>query len=143
MARKIILSGLLLISAIFISCNYGSTASEGGIKFESLTVEQAKKLSKETGKPIFIDCYTDWCGYCKRMSKGVFRDPEVGKAFNEKFINLKVEMEKNVDGKGLARKYRVNSYPTLIIINAEGELLSKKIGAQDAASLKRMAASIN
>ena len=41
-------------------------------KIEWLTIEQAQEQSKKDGdnaKKYFVDCYTDWCGWCKRMDK--------------------------------------------------------------------------
>lgn len=99
-----------------------------GIKFNSLTYDEAIKLSKQTGKPIFIDCYTVWCGPCKMLSAKTFTDPEVGKFFNENFINLKVEMEKDADGPELARLFKVRGYPLLVFVNGEGEMIKQSYG---------------
>lgn len=49
-------------------------------------------------------------------------DQEVGEAMNKAFVNLKFDAEKG-DGISLAKKYEVSSYPTLIIIDSEGNLL--------------------
>ncbi len=99
-----------------------------GIKFSNLTYEEALKLSQQTGKPIFIDCYTVWCGPCKMLSAKTFTDAEVGKFFNENFINLKVEMEKDADGPELARLFKVRGYPLLVFVNGKGEMLKQSYG---------------
>ncbi len=99
-----------------------------GIKFSTTSYDEALKLSKKTGKPIFIDCYTVWCGPCKYLSKNTFTNEEVGTYFNEKFINLKVEMEKDADGPELARLFKVKAYPTLLFINEKGELIKESLG---------------
>ncbi len=107
-----------------------SSAVSTGIEFKSLGLEEAKTLSKKSGKLIFIDCYTVWCGPCKRMAATSFKDPSVGKLYNENFINLKVEMEKDPDGRALAAKYKVRAYPTLLIIDGNGTLIKKVVGLQ-------------
>lgn len=99
-----------------------------GIKFSDLTYEAALKLSQKTGKPVFIDCYTVWCGPCKHLSKNTFTNKEVGEFFNENFINLKVEMEKDADGPELARLFKVRAYPTLVFVNGKGELIKQSLG---------------
>lgn len=121
-----------------------TSASEGdkGIAFSDLTLDQAKTLSKETGKLIFIDCYTDWCGPCKRMAATSFKDEKVGAVFNKKFINLKIEMEKNPIGQELAKRYRVRAYPTLLVIDSEGTLIKQVIGMQTSDGLITMANTI-
>ena len=121
-----------------------TSASEGdkGIAFSDLTLDEAKTLSKETGKLIFIDCYTDWCGPCKRMAATSFKDEKVGDVFNKKFINLKIEMEKNPIGQELAKRYRVRAYPTLLVIDSEGTLIKQVIGMQTSDGLITMANTI-
>lgn len=99
-----------------------------GIQFLKISYEEALKLSKKTGKPIFIDCYTVWCGPCKVLSKRTFTNPELGKFFNENFINMKVEMEKDADGPELARLFRVRAYPTLLFLNSDGTLIKQSLG---------------
>lgn len=99
-----------------------------GIKFSSLTYSEALKLSEKTGKPIFIDCYTVWCGPCKLLSKNTFTDIAVGNFFNENFINLKIEMEKDADGPELSRLFKVRAYPTLLFIDGKGELVKQSLG---------------
>lgn len=101
-----------------------------GISFQGLTFEQAKEQAKSSGKTIFIDCYTDWCGPCKKMAASTFMDEKVAELFNSKFINLKVEMEKSEDGPALARTYGVKAYPTLLFIDGTGKIKKSVIGFQ-------------
>ena len=62
------------------------------------------------------------------MAKKTFTDPEVAKFFNENFINIKVEMEKDADGPELARMFKVRAYPTLLFVNGKGELIKQSLG---------------
>ena len=99
-----------------------------GVQFEEISFEQALAKAKKENKMVFIDCYTSWCGPCKRMTKNVFPLQEVGEYMNPKFVNLKVDMEKG-EGPELQRKYRVRSYPTFLILDAEGKVVHKFRGA--------------
>jgi len=112
-----------------------------GISFQKINFEKAKKEALKTGKLIFIDAYTDWCGPCKRMAATSFKDKEVGELFNENFINLKIEMEKNPDGKEIARLYNVRAYPTLIFIDGNGRVVKQSIGMKTTSQLIAMAES--
>ena len=93
-----------------------------------MTYADALKLSASTGKPIFVDCYTVWCGPCKYLAKNTFTNQEVGDFFNSNFINLKIEMEKDAEGPELARLFKVRAYPTLIFVNGKGELIKESLG---------------
>jgi len=119
-----------------------SSSQNSGISFNEITLDEAKVLSKKTEKLIFIDCYTDWCGPCKRMAATSFMDDKVGEVFNDKFINIKIEMEKNPIGTELAKRYRIRAYPTLLVIDSEGTLIKQVIGMQNSNGLITMANTI-
>lgn len=103
----------------------------GGIDFFHGTWEEALVKAKDEGKIIFVDAYTPWCGPCKRMAKTVFTDKKVGEYFNQNFVNLKLDMEREA-GIKFGAKYPVSAYPTLYFIDAEGEVVQKVKGAQNA-----------
>jgi thiol:disulfide interchange protein len=119
-----------------------TAAPTAGITFKKKTFDEALKEAKKSGKLVFIDAYTDWCGPCKRMAATSFKDPKVGELFNENFVNLKVEMEKDADGPNLARKYSVRAYPTLLIVDGNGKLIKQSIGMKSSAQLIALANSV-
>ena len=110
-----------------------------GIDFKKINLEKAKAEAAKEGKLIFIDAYTSWCGPCKRMAATTFKDAEVGEFFNENFINIKIEMEKDADGPATARRYNVRAYPTLLIIDEEGNLVKQTIGMKSKEQLMAFA----
>lgn len=112
------------------STNELTTTSLSGIKFSKLSFEKAIKQAKSSGKLIFIDVHTSWCGPCKEMAKTTFTDSEVGKVFNGKFINLKIDAEADTDGPMISKAYTVSAYPTLLFVNSEGKLIRKLVGKQ-------------
>ena len=73
---------------------------------EGTTLEQASAKAKAENKLIFIDCYTQWCGPCKKMSKEVFPQASVGDYMNPKYISLKLDMETPY-GAPLAKKWQI------------------------------------
>lgn len=109
-----------------------------GIEFSKGNWQQALDQAKKENKLIFMDCYTSWCGPCKMLAKTVFTDPEVGVLFNEKFVNVKMDMEKG-EGKQLKDRYEVKAYPTLFFINGDGEMVHCVVGGVDAATLMAQA----
>ena len=85
-----------------------SAPAEGSIKWYSF--EEAIALSEKKPKKLFLDMYTDWCGWCKRMDQTTFKNPVVAEYMNENFYAVKFNAERkdSVDFKG---KTYVNSNP--------------------------------
>lgn len=84
--------------------------------------------AKQTGKIIFLDGYTSWCRPCKKMDKEVFTRAQVANYFNQKFINVKYDMEKG-EGAKLKKRYNVSAFPTYLFITGSGEIVHKIVGA--------------
>ena len=101
-----------------------------GVQFQDLIYEEALKKAGKEGKMVFMDCYTVWCGPCKMMNERVFTQKVVGDYFKKHFIPLKVDMEKG-EGIALRKKFDVNAFPTMFILDAEGNIVGKLQGARD------------
>ncbi len=123
------ITGLLLVNLIFTT----GVSHAQGIDFKDVGFEEALHQADSQNKLIFIDFYTDWCGPCKALARGPFMDKKLGDFYNQNFINLKLNAEKG--GIKAARKYRVNSYPTLLFVNAQGEIVYKVTGSRNVESL--------
>ena len=58
---------LLLIASLTYNTSAQNKAAEGNSVIKWYTIEEAEKLFNKSPRPIFIDTYTDWCGWCKKM----------------------------------------------------------------------------
>ncbi len=117
----------LIFSLLIVASTYFSWTQ---IQFEHTTLEKAIELAKKNKKPLFVDVYATWCGPCKMMAATAFTDSAVAKLYNDKFINLKLDGEKN-DGPDVMRMYSISAYPTLLYFNEKGVLVEKVVGAMD------------
>ncbi|MBS1772698.1 MAG: DUF255 domain-containing protein [Bacteroidetes bacterium] len=68
-------------------------ASAPATELEWLSIEEAEKRMKTTPKKVWIDVYTNWCGWCKVMDKKTFTNPDVIKYMNAKFYAVKLNAE--------------------------------------------------
>lgn len=113
---------------------------ETGIKWTTgLSWDQIKQKAKAENKYIFLDCFATWCGPCKMMDKNVYTADSVGHFFNEKFIAVKVQMDKTqkddesvkkwyADADSINKQYHIEGYPTFLFFNPNGQVTEKKMG---------------
>jgi len=110
-------------------------AGAAGIEFmHDKKFQEVLDMAKAQNKLVFIDCYTSWCGPCKRLAATVFPDSAVGVYFNSAFVNAKFDMEKD-DGITIANKYAIRAYPTLLWLDGDGNVKHKIVGGLDAPGL--------
>lgn len=108
----------------------GSSVLAQGILFEQGTWKEALAKAKQENKILFVDVYTSWCGPCKIVAKTVFPQEKVGDYYNHYFISYQLDGEKG-DGPDVVKKYGVNTYPTFLYLNGDGELVYRFSGAKD------------
>lgn len=117
-----------IFTFLLFSVLYLQAQENTNIKFFEGTFEEALVTANEENKLLFMDAYTTWCGPCRWMTNNTFTDAAVADFYNKNFINVKMDMERG-EGPGLARKYQVMAYPTLLFIGSDGAIVHKKLGA--------------
>ncbi len=98
---------------------------------EGTTLEQASAKAKAENKLIFLDCFTSWCGPCKKMARDVFPQEQVGAYMNPRFVNIKIDMESEY-GAPLAKKLQIQAFPTFVIFNADAKEIGRFLGGSAA-----------
>jgi len=90
-----------------------------------------------SGRPVIVDVYTDWCGWCKRMDRDVYARPDVGEYLNSHFVTIRLNAEsgervsyegRTLSARMLAGGFRVTGYPTTIFLKSDGTHLANVPG---------------
>ncbi len=82
-----------------------------------------------TGEPLLLDFHASWCGPCQQMR------PAIEQLIQKGYQVKSVDVDHSPD---LAARYKVQSVPTFIIVDASGEPLARTMGPQPAGQLARM-----
>lgn len=111
-------------------------AQSSGIEFQSLSLNAALEKAKNENKNLFIDVYATWCGPCKYLVKEIFPDPDLGEFMNEHFVSIQLDGEKG-DGLMLMEKFRLDAFPTMLLLSPEMELRRKIVGVVSPEEIKK------
>lgn len=93
--------------------------------------EAAKQQAAEEGKHLLLDFTgSDWCGWCIKLDEEVFSQAAFKEAAPEKFILVELDFPNSIpqpdelkaQNAELAKTYGVQGYPTIILLDSEGEL---------------------
>ncbi|HEY7509038.1 MAG TPA: thioredoxin family protein [Vicinamibacteria bacterium] len=106
---------------------HGSSGAPG-IRWERQFPEALKK-ARAAGKPVMVDFWADWCGWCHRLDQTTYVDPTVVK-MAEDFVAVKVDTEDDPKGAAVAVRYDVSSLPTIAFLTPHGRPLMRLNGFQ-------------
>lgn len=140
----------LLKTFIFIFIGLvGLTASAQEVNWLSWNEAAQLMATEKNPKKIFIDVYTDWCGWCKKMDKDTFQNVKVAAYMEKNFYMVKLDGEgkEPIEFKGKTYKFVKSgrngyhefaaalmqgklSYPTTIFLDEKMDMLSPVPGYQ-------------
>jgi thiol:disulfide interchange protein len=97
---------------------------------------KAFKQAKMQHKPLMIDFYTDWCGYCKRLDREVYTDEKV-RALSQQFIPVKLNPEHDEVAAAIVQQVGVRGFPAIMFITEKAELVHGVGGFEPASYFTR------
>jgi thioredoxin-related protein len=148
--RKLSISFLALVFSLPSFCQSAANAKSidkpkaDNQKIQWFSFDEAVKLNKKKPRKIFLDVYTDWCGWCKRYDATTFSNPVIADYINRNFYPVKFNAERkdvvNYKGKnyinqnptGMRQPHELAafflqgkmSYPTVVFLNDNLDLIS-------------------
>jgi thioredoxin-like negative regulator of GroEL len=102
--------------------------SPPSIKWEKDFAEALKK-AKKAGKPVIVDFWADWCGWCHRLERTTYADPWVVRKAQD-FVAVRVNTEGSRKELDVAVRYHVTSLPTIVFLSPEGRQIHRLNGFQ-------------
>lgn len=108
-------SAIVLVLAIMVI-----PARSSSITWER-DYEKAVERARAEKKLIVADMFTDWCVLCKKMDAETFAEPQLIKKMADQYVWLKLNTETEEDGMRLQKEFAILTYPTILVLDAEGE----------------------
>jgi len=124
---------LLLFIFLFTSCNNGQSASADGLNWEN-NLDKAIEQAKKENKAVLVNFTgSDWCIWCKRLSAEVFQQKEFEAYAKESLVLVMLDFPKDIEqtqeikeyNNMLAKKYGIQGFPTILLIDGQGKLVAQ------------------
>ncbi|HOP27476.1 MAG TPA: thioredoxin domain-containing protein [Candidatus Sabulitectum sp.] len=87
-------------------------------------LDAALAQAAETGKPVFVDMYADWCGPCRMLADDYFSRNDYKEVLSS-CVLVKINTDNN---QALAARYGIQSIPTLILMDSQGNEIDRITG---------------
>lgn len=117
-----LLSGILVAMAAIAQLSFLDAPKE---KIKWISFEELSKQYAANPKPILIDIYTDWCGWCKKMDNSTYENPKLVQYVNEKYYAVKFNAENTAPIKFNGKEYKydqANNVHQLAVYFTAGQL---------------------
>jgi protein disulfide-isomerase len=125
---------LKLFSAVLIAFAVSAaSAGEGWLT----DLEAAKKQAAKENKAILVDFTgSDWCGFCIKLQKEVFSKDEFKKFAEKNLVLVEIDFprakkqsaEEKKTNKALQDQYKVEGFPTILVLDSNGKKLEEFVG---------------
>ncbi len=92
------------------------------------SVQPALAQAGQSNRLVLVDLYTDWCGWCKKLDKDTYANPQVAQFVASRFVTVRMNAEDGGEGQSLATQLKVRGYPCTVILDANGKYRGRAYG---------------
>ena len=150
---------IVLMTRVFFILLFltGISVISADAQIKWISWEEAQVKNQAEPRKIMVDVYTQWCGWCKKMDKATFEQPNIVSYINEHYYAVKFDAEtkSDINFKNKAYKYVRNansgyhelaheltfgklSYPTLVFLDEQLNIIQPIPGFKDVTSLEKI-----
>ncbi|HXH18351.1 MAG TPA: DUF255 domain-containing protein [Chitinophagales bacterium] len=151
-------AAVFFISPSFTGNNIKTqTSTSQDAKLKWYTIEEAMEMNKKAPRKFFIDVYTQWCGWCKKMDATTFSNSIIADYLSKKYYPVKFDAEntdtvyfKNKAYPFVASGFRGYnqlaydwvdgrlSYPTIVFLDEQANTIQAIAGYREAEELDKI-----
>ncbi|WP_285574524.1 protein-disulfide reductase DsbD family protein [Geothrix limicola] len=95
--------------------------------------EKALAIAKAENKLVLLDTYAEWCAQCKELNEKTWPDSQVSGWIKDHAVPVKVDADKVRPD--LAKSLGIRSFPTVILLDAQGHEVQRSLGFQKPAGM--------
>ncbi len=107
-----------MILSVAVATVLLGTSGQESVRWERHWTVAVRK-ARAAQKPLMVDFWADWCGWCHKLDETTYADPHVID-LSRGFIPVKVDTEGGARQSALAQKYHVTNLPTIMFLSPLG-----------------------